>query len=166
MSERMRKYDLQVGDPIFLELGLSDKETNRYVRARLYDENNVEIVGSPFTLSHVNNGLYVNQTLTMPNTPILRAYYEVFTDPGMTIPDNLYPSLYTDTFVLVDKPSINVDVSNLQAIAMDQDLQATVLDSNFLQGEVRLSEQTAQILETNNLTATVRDSSLEGEAHE
>jgi len=78
---------LEVGDTVPLVYNHPRRATARYVKATVWNAAGTEVSGSPFTLTHVANGLYRNLSLTMPNTTFLTIQYESFTDSGFTTPD-------------------------------------------------------------------------------
>jgi hypothetical protein len=71
-----------IGEKLRLNLQLWDGATNRYVKAYLYDGDDVEI--ATVNLSHVGRGLYADSTQEMPNTPQVRVVYRVFNNASYT----------------------------------------------------------------------------------
>ena len=69
---------LKVGEKIPLFLLTENRVTNRVVRARVRDALGAEISGSPFTVPHLADGEYFNDSELMPNTPHLIVTYDVF----------------------------------------------------------------------------------------
>lgn len=83
MSARAR-----LGDPIPVYLQLHTGDTVKFVRAHLRDASGTPLGGSPASLPHVANGMYVNLSFSMPNTPFVTITYEVFDDAGFTVPSS------------------------------------------------------------------------------
>lgn len=75
----MASLDVNPGDAVPLSVQLWDRDTGKFVRARLYDTTNTEIVGSPVTLTHVVDGLYTAAGPTMPNGNV-SVVYNVYDD--------------------------------------------------------------------------------------
>lgn len=96
----MPKY----GQPILLNVQLDDGATDKFVRATLRDADGNTLPESPVQLSHVANGLYTDESVSMPDTQQVTAQYEVFLDSGFTQPAN-YP-LGLDTFPLEETPLV------------------------------------------------------------
>lgn len=76
--------NLKPNDIIPLVLQLFDNATNKFVRAVVRDNSGVQISGSPFTLAHQANGLYINGSALMPNKPFISVQYLVYDDAGFT----------------------------------------------------------------------------------
>lgn len=79
----------KVGDPIQLHLQLEDGNTALFVRAYLTD-NTGAVFGTPIALSHVGEGLYLDNSVGMPAFDFVQATYVVFNDAGFTSESDLY----------------------------------------------------------------------------
>jgi len=100
------------GETLHLTLQLFDGAFDMFVRASLFDSLGNELPFSPVTLTHVELGLYTNDTLKMPFTPEVRVVYEVFSDPGYTI----HSQIHCDA----------VDTFELQTLDLASDLDGTI----------------------------------------
>lgn len=74
----------RLGDDIPLSFQLGGEETNKYVRAEVWDQDGVAIGSSPFALTHLSGGLYQRADISMPNTKKVTVRYMVFDDVGYT----------------------------------------------------------------------------------
>ncbi len=73
------------GKAIPLSAKAHDDDAALFIRAKVYDPNDVELVGSPVTLAHVSDGFYSNDALLMPNVDFVHAVYDPFIDAGFTV---------------------------------------------------------------------------------
>jgi len=98
----------EVNSAVFLRLQIPDRLTDRGIRARVYNSANSEMtaLGSPFTLSHVANGLYTNNSLIPTVEGFYSIRYEIYTD---------------GTFGTID-PSYSWAEEDLEVRSIDQDL--------------------------------------------
>lgn len=55
---------IELGDVSTLFIALPDRRTDAYARARVYSASGVEVIGSPFALTHVANGIYLSTSWT------------------------------------------------------------------------------------------------------
>jgi hypothetical protein len=78
------------GEPIPLVVTLRDGEINRFIKAILKDEFDVEISGSPVTLVHTGNGTYSDFSVSMTTAKYVYATYIPFMNAGLTVPDGKY----------------------------------------------------------------------------
>ena len=76
---------VQITKPLVLLVQLGDGETNLFPRAVVRDSLGAAVSGSPFNLTHVANGLYLNSSFTPIKTGTYYATYFVYTDAGHTI---------------------------------------------------------------------------------
>lgn len=98
--------EVAVGDTLPLNLVLDDGNEYKYPVAHVYGENNIELTGSPYSLTHISQGLYrSNPVLTQAAWKRLYAVYEVFDDAAHTIPSYEYELRAEDVF----------DITNTQA---------------------------------------------------
>lgn len=81
---------VKAGNPINLNLQIDDGSTDKYVRAYLKDSNGDDLPESPVDLQHVGNGLYSDDSVTMPGYDEVTATYKVFSDSGYTTLDTEY----------------------------------------------------------------------------
>ena len=120
----------QIADPIPLSLQLSEGETNRYARAKVFAPDGSEISGSPFNLTHVSNGLYQTEQARMPDELFVVALYQVFTDSGYTTPDTNYAFL-TETFektVLATAPAAEIVTDITGAVSEENEILGGTID--------------------------------------
>ena len=73
-----------LGEIVRLTNQLWDGDTGKFVRAIVRKTDGTEVTGSPFTLAHIGNGKYTNNTLLMPNEDRLDVTYETYDDAGFT----------------------------------------------------------------------------------
>lgn len=76
---------IPLGSPLILNWLAPDGATGKFVRARVYNASMAEVSGSPFSLSHVAEGLYKNTAVSLPEGNYV-AIYSIFNDAGFTIP--------------------------------------------------------------------------------
>lgn len=72
--------EVDLGNPIQLEATLFDGDQTKFLRARLFDESFSQVAGSPFTLSHIQNGTYRNASFTPATEGKYLAIVEVYED--------------------------------------------------------------------------------------
>lgn len=73
--------------PVLLSAQLAGRPTGLGVLARVFDSNNAEVPGSPFSLSHVSQGLYTNSAWTPISVGAFIARYEIYTDNTYSVID-------------------------------------------------------------------------------
>jgi len=100
---------MEVNQNVLLELALYNNRSDRGVRARVYNSAGVEQSGSPFTLSHLFNGLYTNNSWVPTVEGNYVVFYQVFTDGTFATPDVSY-SQASET---IEVRSIDQDLSSL-----------------------------------------------------
>lgn len=77
--------ELKLGETVPLSLLLEDGATDKFPIAIVYDQNNATIPGSPFYLTHLNYGRYVNSSLSAMNPYThLEVVYITYEDSGYT----------------------------------------------------------------------------------
>ncbi len=103
--------NLKVGEKIPLFLIIETRLTGKVVRARVRDENGVDISGSPFTLPHLAEGEYLNNSVSMPNTAHLMVIYDVFDGPGFTNPTIGIPPV--DERFDLDPKALRIDFADI-----------------------------------------------------
>ena len=124
----MGEYRLKVGDPILLKAQLGDRESDKFVYARVFDEDDNEINDSPVILTYRQDGLYKDDSLGFPDdTEYLIAQYHVFEDSSYTTRATNYPGTFTDVYM-----------SDPESTAIDEirDIVASIGSSSDLVGEV------------------------------
>ncbi len=79
---------VNLNDRIPIVCQLEDGNTNRFVQATVRDPdgNVLNTVSCP----HVGSGLYVNQSVVMPNFRFVTVQFKVFTNVGLTVLDPQY----------------------------------------------------------------------------
>lgn len=81
-----------IGRPLPLRLQLDGGETDKFPRARVYDQDNVQVPGSPFALSHVSNGFYSSDAYVVQAADRhLFAEFSVYDDAGFVVPSYEWP---------------------------------------------------------------------------
>lgn len=83
-----------------LNLVLEDGAEDKFPQAHVFDQNDVEVPGSPFNLTHVALGYYTNYdyTITITNERLV-AIYKVWEDNAHTEESGIYVSRSEDVFV-------------------------------------------------------------------
>lgn len=85
-----------------LILQLFDRNTTRFVQARIYNSyDGAEISGSPVNLTHVENGLYKDASLTAPDIAKAIAVYSVYSDDEYEVLDDNYETI-EETITIVE----------------------------------------------------------------
>lgn len=102
----------KVGDPIPLDHKLFDGNSGKFVRAYVRDFSGSAVAGSPATLSHIGEGRYINNSLVMPDSPLVKASYIVYDDALFTTESPIYTH-GTDVF---ERRSLDQIVDILQEI--------------------------------------------------
>lgn len=101
-----------VGNPLRLNLQLSDGEENLPLIVKAFVKDNQGITLSPpIQLTHVGLGLFKDYSFTMPNIPEVTAQYVVYESDGLTIAPYTIDADIFHRFV----PSISQDV-DLEAL--------------------------------------------------
>lgn len=90
--------NLSLGQPVPLICQISDGSSDKFVQAIVKDSDGATVSGSPFTLTHVANGKYTNDSLSMPNKNHIKVQYIVYDDAGFSIPSDY--DIVTESFVL------------------------------------------------------------------
>lgn len=116
----------KLGEQIILSLKLNDSDTNKYVRATVFDATGTDLAGSPIILGHVKRGVYQDISLTMPNKYFITCAYEVFDDVGLTIKSAIYQDSH-EIYQLEQEISqiINMGSEDIR-IEVDQDVEIIV----------------------------------------
>lgn len=151
------------GDNIPLSLQLYDGATNKYVRAIIKDPTDVQLAGSPASLSHIGEGMYKNSALVMPLKDYLTVTYKVFQDALFTIPDTNYSE--TDELVTLLVPVAEL-IEILEKI--DQILSEGVVAKGVgfdLVGEIGANELSIEV-DDSNLISELYDYSAIGKIDE
>ena len=78
------------GRTVVLQVQLENGVTDRYIRALKVWDDTGEVIASNLNLTHLENGLYKNTSLTMPSRAIT-AQIRVFSDSGDSSRDTNYP---------------------------------------------------------------------------
>ena len=128
------------GDLIPLNLQLFDGATNKHVQVRLFDADGTELGDSPVALSHTAGGLYQDDSVEMPASPII-AQYKVYDDSGFTTPSSAHADA-TDLFDVRNETEVTVN-----APAMEQELSGTMETDFELIGQLTTEEITATLEE-------------------
>lgn len=78
------------GEPLKLRLQLFDGEPGVFPVAHVYDEDQNEVAGSPFALTHAANGMYTNDAFTPSTEGKYDAVFIVYDDVGHTTESALF----------------------------------------------------------------------------
>lgn len=120
-----------LGEIVRMNLQLWDGAPNKFVRAFVYDSAGNAFFAYPFVeLSHIGNGLYINNEIPFPpGTPQLKMSYVVYDDAGYTIESRKY-SRSADVFDL-DNPNkiLIVNESNIVGTLISGSLVGQLLES-------------------------------------
>lgn len=92
---------ISLGDPLLLRLQTGDGATNKFPRAHVYSSVHTEVSGSPFSLTHIGNGLYASEAYTPVSEDHFDASYTVYTDSGHTTIDTSY-NYDSDSFDVIE----------------------------------------------------------------
>lgn len=142
---------LSLGDAIPLTYVSPLAATALFVRAYVYRQDDSQLSGSPFTLTHEGLGRYrVDPAPLMPNEPWLVARYEVYQDAGFTLVSTEEGAV-EEKFALF---SASVAVAELAP----SDVLGLVDDVSGALGELDDTSQVVGItLESEELTGSVND---------
>jgi len=99
----------RLSEDLYLVAQLYNRATNKYVRVKLIDaSDNTELEDSPIDLTHVENGLYVDKSLKMPEVDKILAIYTVYSDAGHTTVDTSYETTHEN--ILLEKSDARIDI--------------------------------------------------------
>lgn len=113
-------------DDIPIKAQLELEETNKYLRAYVYDKDLAAISGSPFSLTHVSGGLYQKIGVAMPDSTSVTVKILVYDDAGFTTRTSHYPPII-QTF---EKTSAGYQIYNTSDIALELD-ESSEIDLNI-----------------------------------
>lgn len=102
---------IKLGENVPLELLLFDGDDTKYPLAYLIDETHTAIPGSPFALTNIGLGRYVNDSYILPLNSTnyrLLATYIIYEDAGHTIEDMVYERA-EDIFDVADSQTVVVN---------------------------------------------------------
>ena len=121
-------------DDIPIKAQLELEETNKYVRAYVYDKDLAAISGSPFSLTHVSGGLYQKTGVGMPDTTNVTVKILVYDDAAFTTRTAHYPPVIT-TYekayeIGIGKSTIDVECE------IDQNEVDVEIDYNEIDAEI------------------------------
>ena len=153
---------VKIGDPIHLNLQLEDGAIDKYPQAILRDQIGTLMAGSPVDLTHTGDGLYQNDSISMPNTQEVTATYKVYDDSGHTILSSFY-SVELDVFTKDNAAEL---VANLKQLAGDitgsiddvGGLSAFLDDNGGLLGDIVDSGSLEGFIDDFELTGVLVDS--------
>jgi hypothetical protein len=153
---------ISLGDPLLLRVQTGDAATSKYPLAYVYDSSHSAVVGSPFTLTHIANGLYGNESYTPASADHYDAVYKVFIDAGHLYLDPLY-NVVTDSFDVYTPGSGGggggTTGSELTVI-ISSDTLDVVLSADSLEASLS-SVAIEAILESSQIDAVLESASLE-----
>jgi hypothetical protein len=78
----------KIGSPLYLNLQLETGAENKYPVAILRDQDGNELTGSPYILASAGDGLYLNDSVMMPNLQVVICTYKVYNDDDHLIPSD------------------------------------------------------------------------------
>jgi hypothetical protein len=119
------------GNVVPLSFQAHDRSEVLYVQAEVVDNTGAVIAGSPFTLAHVGNGKYTNDTLIMPsNVKYLEITYHPYTDAGFTTfsDDHATGTAVAVKEVTVDGTLTIVQVERIEGILKKQNKMTVNID--------------------------------------
>ncbi len=121
---------IPIGEKVPLHMQLYNGDTGKFVRAFVKNDSGIDVIGSPFTLNHVGNGLYTNGALSMPDVPFVESTYQVFDDSGFTAK----APTHGDDVDIFNKdpdavPGPGLPESDAMAIEVVVDQEETVIES-------------------------------------
>ena len=106
----MSDISIPPGEPIRLSVILWDRDTTKFVQARIFNDAGVELAGSPMAVAHVASGLYDEPNgPTMPTTPV-RVIANAYDDAGFTVLSSTH--FQSGYYVNPTKESAIVDLIN------------------------------------------------------
>jgi hypothetical protein len=142
----------QVGDTIPLSLNLSDGAENLYPQAIVRDA--LGQLVSTVNLDHVGEGLYADNSLTMPDTPYITALYTVYTDAGRTTQSTDYTEI-SDVFVLkqtITALAVSEYFTATFEESDDNDISVTIEDTQEIEVEVdEQNDAVSAIIDTDEI---------------
>jgi hypothetical protein len=161
---------VKFGQPIPLELNLETAPGGtRYVKATVTYPNGSQVPGSPATLGLVNAKRFVNSTdIAMPDTPHVKAVYEVFDDVSFMTPSADYGDgaerFHLDEVQIVGGGGGSSDMNDIVGVVEDTSVIVGVVDSDdqitgevsdeVIVGVVSVDEVTG-VVDTDEITGTV-----------
>jgi hypothetical protein len=152
---------LPLNAPIPLSLCLVDKASSLYVKADVFVSDNTPMAGSPFTLVHTSNGVYLPASYPlMPGWEWVRAVYSVWGNAGFTIPSSYEQT--EEKFYLASASASSSDGSALVGIIVDDNLVSGQVSDDDLVGEVAVDLPLTSIIGQDNVYGTVSDDEING----
>lgn len=105
-----------VGSTLKLRVQLPDGNTGKFPLAHVVDQNNVPVTGSPFSLTHVANGLYANSSYTvlLANQKLFATYIS-YDDAPHAIESTLYGREVGWFDVETSVESVKIDTLTIKA---------------------------------------------------
>ena len=143
-----------VNDKLPLNLQLEGGDSNKFPLSFVYDQTGTQVPGSPFILTHIDNGLYLNRDYTVrPGDSKLFAVYITYKDSLHTIVDTRYFPRSEEMFD-VDQTSsqIMLDIDDIKTYL------ASVIDTGKLEGIVTLDEDLIGIVADEDASGIIDDS--------
>jgi len=137
-----------IGQVLPVSIRLRAEDSGRIVRSTVRDKDGIEISGSPFTLSHVSEGLFSTLLATMPDSDFVTVAHDIFKGPGFSNRDPVYFGNDSQCFT---KDSFEDAVDAIKDAIRGFDLVAEIDDGGIL---------VATIFDDTRLTATVDDNLL------
>lgn len=117
----------KLNEPIPLSFQFHDGSSTKYVRAVVKNDAQSAISGSPFALTHVSGGKYVNDTgALMPSTTYVTADYAVYDDSGFTTVSTDYDGA-SETFEFLDSPTTTIVNASVVEAVVDNTQNVTAL---------------------------------------
>jgi hypothetical protein len=157
---------IAVGSPILLSLQLWNNAIDKFVRAFLKNPD-----GSPYStpqidLTHVGNGLYINNSLIMPNIQAIFATFIVYEDSGFTTPDSGFTSVegvYQQGVTGGGGTSIAQSNLALKAYVMSKPILLTALHTMNLKSNITQQDMTLGTVQMPILRSKVGTDQLQTE---
>lgn len=150
------------GDPIPLSLQLYDGHTGKHCIAFLYDSNDIELGASPVNLAHLENGLYLNDSVAMPyNINHVKAVYRVFDDIGHTMVSE-YHSDAIDVFEIGDLTATGIAPTEVDGIVDGSEMVTGEIEAKEVTGEIELGSELVAEVEAVETTGEAEEANAEG----
>ena len=147
----MAVKSVRAGEPLRLELQLSEGDDAKFVRAFLKDQAGVDL--TTVDLGNVSRGLYINSSEAMPNIPQVTATYVVYEDSGFSIESCFTRGL--DVFVLDQ-----LEATQLPGVS---ELEGSIQSAGTVSGSVKSTGLSAEI-KTNTLDGVIESpAQIDGE---
>ena len=150
---------LKKDEKIPLSVRLDTRQTDLFVRARIRNQLNAEVPGSPLDVPHIADGFHGDKSLGMPDFPNITVEYDVFTDAGFTTLARFKPA--GERF---DLDEIGTAIDRLVNASLAFNIEGEFMDNAELQGNISDQDDTIGIVEDDQapIEGTVDEEELTG----